>query len=1051
MSLRLSIDLGSTSLGWNLFETQKDRVVGLKDLGVRIFSDGRDSKSKEPLAVTRRQARGMRRNLDRRKWRRQLLLSFLVEIGLMPKEESERKKLEALDPYEWRAKAIKEKIPAHHLGRVFFHINQRRGFKSNRKVDKGENDVGAMKIAMRDLDGKLLLTNSKTLGDYFAKLHANKEPVRVHRTGIGNKATYNFYTTREMYEKEVITILAEQRKHHEFLTEGVCQKLIHIIFFQRPLRPAVVGKCTFEHDELRARLALPIVQKFRTLQEVNNLAVENFGDGNIELTLGDKKKILAALLSKKALTFKGMRRMLKLGDSVKLNLESDKREELKGDSTAYALSNNKAFGDKWVRLSEEEKEHIVTMIFEEQDSEKLQNHLMEKHNLKPENAEFVSEINLVEGYGRLSKKAIQKMLPYLEEGDVYADAAQKAGYHHSDTRTGEVFDLLPYYGEILPNQVIGGTGAEEDKDNPERYFGKINNPTVHIALNQVQKLVNAIIASYGKPDEVVIELARDLKEPADEINKDQAKNAKDNKRINAELEKLGVKQNYRNRMLFKLWEDLAQDPKLRCCPFSGIQISAADIFSGKFEEEHLLPFSRSFNDGRSNKVLSHIDWNRRKGNRSPYEAFGHEAFWTEILARAQNLPSNKRWRFKEDAWAQAEGKDGAIARLLNDTRYMSRLAKDYLSAVFDNEKGKSKVWATTGQMTALLRDKYGLNNLLGEDDNIKERGDHRHHAIDAFVIGLSDRGTMHMLSEAANRMETTDGLWEKRRKLVEKLDDPFPQFRESLRERLEKIVVSYKPDHGNAQKAVRAALPYTVAPLHEQTALGYIRLGDKKGAYLMATRVPLDSIVKRKDIEEIANSCIREALLTATKDLKEGEVEWKKAIADYAAQTGTKKVRVHTERKIKALIGIKKTPQESPYKYYVTGGNYCAEIFCPNKGEQAGKWQCKVISNFDAHQKSFIPQWKCDHPTAKLVMRLQIDDMVAYEKDGKTVICRVKKITRTDSGGVIYLRPHLIAKEEADKLSWGSSASSMQAANTRKISVDIIGRVRDPQKMAAKG
>jgi CRISPR-associated endonuclease Csn1 len=119
---------------------------------------------------------------------------------------------------------------------------------------------------------------------------------------------------------------------------------------------------------------------------------------------------------------------------------------------------------------------------------------------------------------------------------------------------------------------MGGSREQKDKENPEKYYGKINNPTVHIALNQLRKLVNEIIRVYGRPDEVVIELARDLKEPADEINKQQAQNKKENDRINKCLETLGIKQNYRNRMLFKLWEDLAKDPAKRCCPFSGIQI-----------------------------------------------------------------------------------------------------------------------------------------------------------------------------------------------------------------------------------------------------------------------------------------------------------------------------------------------------------------------------------------------------------------------------------------------------------------------------------------------
>ena len=78
-------------------------------------------------------------------------------------------------------------------------------------------------------------------------------------------------------------------------------------------------------------------------------------------------------------------------------------------------------------------------------------------------------------------------------------------------------------------------------------------------------------------------------------------------------------------------------------------------------------------------------------------------------------------------------------------------------------------------------------------------------------------------------------------------------------------------------------------------------------------------------------------------------------------------------------------------------------------------------------------------------MRLHIDDMVAYEKDGKTVIARVKKMTV----GKVYFRENKIAKEEADKLSWQAYPSKMQEYNLRKITVTIDGRVIDPKRPKA--
>lgn len=1102
MKYRLALDMGSTSLGWCILGLSDNRPSSLINMGVRIFSDGRENaaagKVGEPLAVARRNARGARRNNDRRDRRQKRLMAYLIQHGLMPENYNDRKKIQSFDPYALRCAALDQEIPLHHLGRALFHINQRRGFQSNRKSDKKENDLGSMKSAIKDMEAKLCEWNyeekkfntggkNRTLGEYFWKEclketssmkklpdKANRPeriPTRVRTwKGAKDKNQYSFYPSRQMYKDEVAAILEKQKTFHPSLTDKICDTIQDIIFYQRPLKPAVIGSCRFESGEKRARLALPLVQKFRILQEVNNLQIDRLAEGDPMLDVDDREKIAGALLGSKKKTFGQIRTLLKkLPRDCRFNLESERRSELAGDLTSALLSDESCFGEHWHTFTNEQQESIINLLFDEPDPDTLVEKLATEWGVSFDQAENIADAPLPDGYGSVSAKAITKMLPFLEQGMKYSDAAKAAGYHHSDFRTGEIFDRLPYYGEILPNNVIGGSYENEDRppeqfkrrtedsqygSKAEKYFGKINNPTVHIALNQVRKLVNALIDTYGPPEQVVIELARELKEPADEITKDQTKNQKDNERINKELELLNVKPNYRNRMLFKLWEDLAADPLKRCCPFSGVQISKTDIFTGAFEEEHLLPFSKSYNDGRANKVLSSRPKNREKGNRTPYGAFGHTAEWPEILARVQNLPKSKQWRFKEECWdiAKGEGED-IIARMLNDTRYMTKIAKAYLSAVFDNEKGKSKIWAVPGQMTALLRDKWGLNDMLGEDDGQKDRTDHRHHAIDAFVIGCSDRGTFKRLSDAARKLEEDERLYDKRHKLVTDMADPFDGFRQQIAEKLEKMVISYKPDHGNATQAINAPRPYTIAGLHLGMAYGFIRKGEKKGAVVVATRSPVGSFSKLKQLEEIADPIIRNTLTERLTGLKEGSAEWKAALLKYTEDTGTRRVRVHIEKTQDVLVSIAQPkdcgPEETrgqDYKFYAMGGNYCAEIYCPDKGKNAGKWQCEIIPNYYAHQKDFIPQWRKDNPTAKLVMRLQIDDMVAYEEDGEEKICRVKKMT----SGLVYFREHKIAKEEADKLSRKMSANQMQSFNLRKISVDILGRVKDPDRMKKK-
>ena len=195
---------------------------------------------------------------------------------------------------------------------------------------------------------------------------------------------------------------------------------------------------------------------------------------------------------------------------------------------------------------------------------------------------------------------------------------------------------------------------------------------------------------------------------------------------------------------------------------------------------------------------------------------------------------------------------------------------------------------------------------------------------------------------------------------------------------------------------------------------------------------------------EIADVVIRGKLL----DLLQG-VEDKKQrqqlAENFMAETGIRRVRCHIERSESVMIPVKNNDGLA-YKYYESGNNSRADIYCATKGKDAGKWKCEIISTYSANQKDFMTEWRRKDPHAKLIMKLQINDMVAYDElnkeTGQTerVIARVKKMT----GGLVHFRSHLIAKEEDNKLSWAASANQMQKKNLRKIYVDAMGKVKDP-------
>lgn len=193
---RLGFDLGYTSLGWACILLDEDsRPCGIHDFGVRIFPSGRDDKSKAPTSVQRREKRGASRNRDRYKMRCKTLLNFMIQHGFQPQSESERKQLAEREPLELRTKGVTEALTLHELGRALFHINQRRGFKSNRIAERsGREDESGLKKGISEL-AKQLNEKQQTLSQYLYQRLQNGQSTRL-------KAEYSAedrWTSRQMY------------------------------------------------------------------------------------------------------------------------------------------------------------------------------------------------------------------------------------------------------------------------------------------------------------------------------------------------------------------------------------------------------------------------------------------------------------------------------------------------------------------------------------------------------------------------------------------------------------------------------------------------------------------------------------------------------------------------------------------------------------------------------------------------------------------------------------------------------------------------------------
>ena len=1007
MRYRLALDLGSTSLGWAMIRLGIDNLpCAVIKAGVRIFSDGRNPKDGASLAVTRREARAMRRRRDRLLKRKACVMRALIEHKFFPKEEAGRKALETMDPYSLRAKGLDEALTPAEFGRALFHINQRRGFKSNRKTDKKDSDSSTLKTAICNLRAALKDENCRSVGEWLHRRHLAGKTVRARyrqnkiakddgKTKI--EKSYDLYIDRAMIEAEFDALWNKQVELNPAqFTEAAHDELKHALLYQRPLKPVKPGRCTFLPDEERAPQALPSTQRFRIYQEVNHLRILQIGLKEQSLTLQQRDDLVQALETNGKRSFTQIKKLLEVSGAVQFNFEDPKRQELKGNTTSAILSKSEHFGPAWFAFDEAKQDVIVLQLMKEENEAKLVRWLQEETGVDEVRAEAIANAGLPEGYGSLCTLALARILPELRrEVTTYDKAVQAAGFEHhsniSPAASGEILLELPYYGMPLQRHV--GFGSNDPNDSDENRYGRIANPTVHIGLNQVRLLVNTLIKRYGHPSEVIVEVARDLKQSKDQRDADskrQADNQKRNKRLRTDIagilkiDEEQVRVSDIQKMI--LWEELSFDIADRRCPYSGVQISARMALSDEVEVEHILPFSRTLDDSLNNKTVAMRQANRVKGNATPWEAFGEKSVsgfdYGSILARAENMPKAKRYRFGEEGYQQWLKDDGFLARALNDTRHMSIVAREYLRLICP------KTRVIPGQMTAMLRAKFGLNSILGLHGE-KNRNDHRHHAVDACVIGVTDQGMLQRFAKAS-----ADAREKQLNRLVESMPLPWDSYREHVARAIDRIWVSHKPDHSHE------------GAMHNDTAYG-LRGSGKVNVHKM-----IDG--QRTLVEE------------------------------------SLKVIPLTSVKANARHGLLPDGMPRPYKGYKGDSNYCIEIVRGDKG----KWEGEVISTFDAYQLvrahgiARLRHATLSMSEKSLVMRLTLGDCVRLEVDGKL---RTMRVVNLSGNGQIFMTDLQEANVDARNRNKGDAfsyiskmAGSLYKAKGRCISISPIGELRDP-------
>ena len=463
---------------------------------------------------------------------------------------------------------------------------------------------------------------------------------------------------------------------------------------------------------------------------------------------------------------------------------------------------------------------------------------------------------------------------------------------------------------------------------------ELKNPIVMQSLYQLRKVYNALVDEFGKPDEVRIELARELKtnkENRAKIRSRQQELETENDEIKERLNKYGVPHSPANIQKLKLLQEIEKRAGRMANPFypdQNFNITKSFFNEGSIQVEHIVPYSISMNDSLANKTLCDADTNRLKGNLTPYEYFKKHrpGEWEEVKQRVfKILPYQKAKRFVSEKNVDA---DDFISRQLNDTRYISRQAVAYLKQVC------KKVEITEGSVVSMLRYYWGLDGILSpyyslditdgeylatldENENIinyrpynlktkkkdgdalskngellhgqvkdgrfyliKQREDHRHHALDAIVIAFATRSYLQKVSTLLSR-----GLNKKEIKYSREnqLEKPWETFRTDVRKSIDHLLVHHtqsdriltkvkkrlytpegEPKKINGKELFAEGMAAR-GPLHEESVFG--KHIDNKGEIFYHIRKPIDFVKGYKQWRTIVSPRVREAVYERVKEL----------------------------------------------------------------------------------------------------------------------------------------------------------------------------------------
>lgn len=760
MSLRytLGLDIGIASVGWAVLEDNIDgEPIKIERLGVRIFDKAEQPKTGASLAEPRREARGQRRTIRRRRHRKDRIKQLIQQNGIMTRVEMaemfEHSQFET-SVYELRVQALERALTKQEFVRVLIHLAQRRGYKSNSKSEEAKDkENGKVKIAISENKQCMEENGYRTIGEMLLKddrfWECNPDGTKIF-VPHNHPDDYRTTVERSMVEDEIRLIFSRQHALGvSYATSEFEEAYLEIWGSQRNFDEGpggkspyggnmiekMLGHCTFEKDEPRAAKGSYSAEYFRLLQDVNHLRLVKNNGESCALTREQKQIYIDLVMKSAAASYAQLRKKLELSNDISFNMLRYGSDEI-GKVERKKLGHMKFYHEMRKALNTVQKDAISTVSWEQRDeiarillcykSDDKRKAQLEKLDIPREFIPALLTLSTSKT-AHLSVKALRKLIPYLEKGMTYAEACK---------------------------EVYGEQKSSVTKKNKLSLFDiePINNPVVRRAVSQTIRVINAIVREYGAPEVVRVELAREMGKPYDvrtQMTKKQEANAKRNEELRQQIKKIkGAEPTGQDIVKFKLFQD-----QNGVCLYSGQNLDITRLFeAGYVDVDHIIPYSISFDDSYTNKVLVRSPENRQKGNRIPADYFKSDpARWQRFETLVNTQVHN--WKKKRNLLTQAlseEQKNGFKQRNLVDTQYIARvmynLINDHLQfAETGKYDKKRRTQAVNGAITAHVRKRLGIQK-------IREDGD-LHHAVDAAVVACVSPGMIQKVTQYTKHRE----------------------------------------------------------------------------------------------------------------------------------------------------------------------------------------------------------------------------------------------------------------------------------------------------------